>query len=146
MARPPLQVEVVAADRFVWSGEAINIIARTVEGDIGILPGHEPLLALMVPCLVEIVTADGRSESLAVDGGYISVARNRVSVLAQEATLGHEVSLDEARRSASAIEAKALNGEADDDEFHQLRILQAQIRAGERYLEARERDGNRAAT
>lgn len=132
MARPPLHVEVVAADRLVWSGQAVNIIARTVEGDIGILPGHEPLLAVLVPCVVEIVTADGRSESLAVDGGYISVAHGRVSVLSQSATLGHEVGLEEARREASTLEAKAMQGDADDDERHHLRILQAQIRAGER--------------
>ena len=132
MSRPPLQVEVVAADRLVWSGESVNIIARTVEGDIGILPGHEPLLAVLVPCVVEIVTADGRSESLAVDEGFISVAHNRVSVLAQVATLGHEVGLEEARREASTLEAKAMQGDADDDDLHHLRILQAQIRAGER--------------
>ena len=132
MARPPLHVEVVAADRLVWSGQAVNIIARTVEGDVGILPGHEPFLAVLVPCVVEIVTADGRSESLAVDGGFISVANGRVSVLSQMARLGHEVGLDEARREASTLEAKAMQGEADDDELHHLRILQAQIRAGER--------------
>jgi len=132
VSRPPLQVEVVAADRLVWSGESVNIIARTVEGDIGILPGHEPLLAVLVPCVVEIVTADGRSESLAVDEGFISVAHNRVSVLAQVATLGHEVGLEEARREASTLEARAMQGDADDDELHHLRILQAQIRAGER--------------
>ena len=132
MARPPLHVEVVAADRLVWSGQAVNIIARTVEGDIGILPGHEPMLAVLVPCVVEIVTADGRSESLAVDGGYISVAHGRVSVLSQSATLGHEVGLEQARREASTLEAKAMQGNADDDELHHLRILQAQIRAGER--------------
>lgn len=132
MSRPPLHVEVVAADRLVWSGEAVNIIARTVEGDVGILPGHEPFLAVLVPCVVEIVTADGRSESLAVDGGFISVANGRVSVLSQLARLGHEVGLEEARREASTLEAKAMQGEADEDELHHLRILQAQIRAGER--------------
>ena len=132
MSRPPLHVEVVAADRLVWSGQAVNIIARTVEGDVGILPGHEPFLAVLVPCVVEIVTADGRSESLAVDGGFISVANGRVSVLSQMARLGHEVGLEEARREASTLEAKAMQGEADEDELHHLRILQAQIRAGER--------------
>nr|WP_220489324.1 MULTISPECIES: F0F1 ATP synthase subunit epsilon [unclassified Tessaracoccus] len=132
VSRPPLHVEVVAADRLVWSGEAVNIIARTVEGDVGILPGHEPFLAVLVPCVVEIVTADGRSESLAVDGGFISVANGRVSVLSQMARLGHEVGLEEARREASTLEAKAMQGEADEDELHHLRILQAQIRAGER--------------
>ena len=132
MDRAPLEVEVVSADRVVWSGNAVNIIARTVEGDIGILPGHEPLLAILVPCLVEIVTDDGRSESLAVDGGFISVAEGHVSVLAQKAELGHEISLDEARKELAPIEAKALKGEANDAEIHRLKMLKAQIRAGER--------------
>ena len=131
MDRPPLEVEVVSADRVVWSGEAVNVIARTVEGDIGILPGHEPLLALLVPGVVEVVTADGRSESIAIDGGFISVAHGHVSVLSQLAKLGEEVSLEKARRQAAAIEAVALKGEASDQEIHHLRILQAQIRAGE---------------
>lgn len=131
MDRVPLELEVVSAERLVWSGKAINVIARTVEGDIGILPGHQPLLALLVPGVVEIVTSDGRSESIAVDGGFISVAHGHVSVLSQMAQLGHEVGLEEANRQASTLEDKALKGQADDDELHHLRILQAQIRAGE---------------
>lgn len=131
MDRAPLEVEVVSADRVVWSGNATRIIARTVEGDIGILPGHEPLLAILEPCRVEIVTDDGRSETLAVDGGFISVAHNHVSLLAQNAELGHEISLDEARKELAPLEAKALKGEADDAEIHRLKMLKAQIRAGE---------------
>lgn len=132
MDRAPLEVEVVSADRVVWSGEAVNIVARTVEGDIGILPGHEPLLAVLVPCLVEIVTPDGRSESLAVDGGFISVAHGHVSVLAQSAELGKEISLEDARKELAPIEAKAQKGEATDAEIHRLKMLKAQVRAGEK--------------
>ncbi|AQP44533.1 F0F1 ATP synthase subunit epsilon [Tessaracoccus flavus] len=132
MERPPLEVEVVSAERVVWSGEAVNVVARTVEGDIGILPGHEPLLAVLVPCLVEIVTADGRSESLAVDGGFISVANGHVSVLSQTAELGKEISLEDARKELAPIELKAQQGQADDAEIHRLKMLKAQIRAGER--------------
>lgn len=132
MERPPLEVEVVSAERVVWSGDAVNVIARTVEGDIGILPGHEPLLAVLVPCLVEIVTADGRSESLAVDGGFISVANGHVSVLSQSAELGREISLEDARKELAPLELKAQQGEADDAEIHRLKMLKAQIRAGER--------------
>ncbi|GAE71249.1 ATP synthase epsilon chain [Cutibacterium acnes JCM 18916] len=44
MDHPPLQVKVVSADREVWKGESVNIIVRTTEGDIGLLPGHEPFL------------------------------------------------------------------------------------------------------
>lgn len=78
-----LFVEVVAADRRVWEGEALSVVARTTEGDIGIMANHEPLLALLVPCAAEILTKDGKREVLAVDGGFISVAENRVAILRQ---------------------------------------------------------------
>lgn len=132
MDREPLHVEVVSADRVVWSGDAVNIIARTVEGDIGILPGHEPLLAVLQPSMVEIVTADGNSESLMVDGGFISVADGHVSVLAQYAEMGREVSLEEARKELAPLVQKAQQGQADDAEIHRLKMLKAQVRAGER--------------
>ena len=131
MADDSLWVEVVSADGRVWEGEALAVVARTTEGDIGILPGHEPVMAALAPCAVEIVTADGRSESVAVDGGFISVAHGRVSVLSQSATMGHEVGLEEAHREAAALVSKAYQGQADDQELHRLRILKAQIRAGE---------------
>lgn len=131
MERAPLHVEVVSADRVVWSGRAVNIIARTVEGDIGILPGHEPLLAVLEPSLVEIVTAEGASESLMVDGGFISVAHGHVSVLAQFAELGKEVSLEDARKELAPLVQKAQQGQADDAEIHRLKMLKAQVRAGE---------------
>ncbi|WP_040284454.1 F0F1 ATP synthase subunit epsilon [Tessaracoccus massiliensis] len=132
MDRSPLHVEVVSADRVVWSGDAVNIIARTVEGDIGILPGHEPLLAVLQPSMVEIVTAEGTSESLMVDGGFISVAHDHVSLLAQFAELGKEVSLEEAQKELAPLVQKAQQGHADDAEIHRLKMLKAQVRAGER--------------
>lgn len=132
MDRSPLHVEVVSADRVVWSGDAVNIIARTVEGDIGILPGHEPLLAVLQPSMVEIVTAEGTSESLMVDGGFISVAHDHVSLLAQFAELGKEVSLEEAQKELAPLVQKAQQGQADDAEIHRLKMLKAQVRAGER--------------
>lgn len=132
MDRSPLHVEVVSADRVVWSGDAVNIIARTVEGDIGILPGHEPLLAVLQPSMVEIVTAEGASESLMLDGGFISVAHDHVSLLAQFAELGKEVSLEEAQKELAPLVQKAQQGQADDAEIHRLKMLKAQVRAGER--------------
>ncbi len=97
-----LAVDVVAADRRVWEGEAISVIARTTEGDIGIMANHEPLLAVLVPCAAEILTADGKREVLAVDGGFISVADNRVSILSQYGRLAHEILVEEAERERRA--------------------------------------------
>lgn len=131
MAREPLELEVVSAERVVWSGRAVQVIARTVEGDIGILPGHEPVMALLVPSRVQIITADGRQESLYVDGGFISVARGHVSILSQEASLGHEISAAEAQKELDALTLRSNSGEATDDELHRIRMLKAQLAAAE---------------
>ncbi len=61
MADTTLRVELVAADRLVWSGEATMVIARTTEGDIGVLPGHAPNLSLLVDGVVDIRTTEGET-------------------------------------------------------------------------------------
>lgn len=132
MAREPLSVQVVAADRLVWSGEAVNVIARTTEGDIGILPGHEPLMAVLTPSVAEIVGADGRTRTMAVDGGFISVAQGRVSILSQEVQRAEEISLERAERQIADLEIIRNQGALTDMQEHRLHILKAQIRAAER--------------
>ena len=82
-----ITVELVAADRVVWSGEASTISARTVDGDLGILPGHAPLLSLLVPSAVEIKAVEGAAVVAEVSGGFISVAHNHVSILSEHVTL-----------------------------------------------------------
>ena len=127
-----LHVEVVAADRMVWEGDATNVIVRTTEGDIGILPGHEPLLAVLVPCAAEIVTDDGRREIMALDGGFISVNQNQVSLLAQYASLSREISLERARVELAALEKIRDEGDATDDDVHRLHLAVAQEKAAEK--------------
>ena len=109
-----LFVDVVAADRRVWEGEALSVIARTMEGDIGILPNHEPVLAVLVPSAAEVLTTDGKREVIAVDGGFIAVSDNRVSVLSQYARLAHEISLSEAEHELR--EAQRLRNEGDNSD------------------------------
>lgn len=92
-----LQVELVASDRLVWSGEATMIIARTTEGDVGILPGHAPLLSLMVDGVIDVTTTDNETWVAAVDGGFLSVANNRVSVLAEHTEMAHDIDLEKAK-------------------------------------------------
>ncbi|WP_432536481.1 F0F1 ATP synthase subunit epsilon [Kineococcus arenarius] len=78
----PLQVELVAADRSVWSGEATLVRARTVEGEIGIMAGHEPLLAVLAEGEVS-VTATGGGTTVHVDGGFFSVDSDKVTIVAE---------------------------------------------------------------
>jgi F-type H+-transporting ATPase subunit epsilon len=96
-AEDVLQVELVAADRLVWSGEASMIIARTTEGDVGVLPGHAPMLSLMVDGVVDVTTTDNETWIAAVDAGFLSVADNRVSILAEHAEMAHDIDLEKAR-------------------------------------------------
>ena len=94
MERQPLKLDVVSADRMVWQGDVVNVIARTSEGDIGILPGHEPLMAALTPCMVEIVSADGTTGILAIDGGLLAVAHGHIRILSHEVKPAEEVSLE----------------------------------------------------
>lgn len=77
----PLQVELVAADRKVWAGEATAVFARTMNGELGILPGHTPLLGVLVTGDLRFDTGGGR-QTVQVDSGFLSVDHDRVTVVA----------------------------------------------------------------
>ncbi len=82
-----LQVSVVAADQEVWSGAASMVVAKTSEGEIGILPGHEPMLAILAGGEVRVTTEDGSKITANAAGGFLSVENNNVSVVASAAEL-----------------------------------------------------------
>jgi F-type H+-transporting ATPase subunit epsilon len=80
-----LVVEVVSPEKRVWSGEATMVSARTLEGDLGILPDHAPLLGVLVDGVVTVKAADGSKNEFTINGGFISVSNNRVSILGESA-------------------------------------------------------------
>lgn len=82
-----LEVEIVAADHFVWSGAASLVKARTADGEIGILPGHAPVLAILAPGELGIQPVNGDRINVTVDGGFFSVDSNRVVIVADNATV-----------------------------------------------------------
>jgi F-type H+-transporting ATPase subunit epsilon len=131
MADSLMQVELVAADRLVWSGEARMVIARTTEGDVGILPNHAPMLSLMVDGIVDVSTADDETWIAAVDAGFLSVANNRISILAEHAEMSHDIDLEKARADLErAHKAGELVNEAE--EAAERAWAEARIRAAER--------------
>jgi len=82
-----LHVELVAVEEKVWSGEAEMVVARTTEGELGVLPGHTPLLGqLAQPGQVRIKQPGGEELAYDVDGGFLSVTGDGVTVLAESAT------------------------------------------------------------
>jgi F-type H+-transporting ATPase subunit epsilon len=125
MSDDTLQVEVVAADRLVWSGEAKVVNARTAGGEIGILANHMPILSLLEAGAVEVETADGDTLVAAVDDGFISVAANRVSILAGHAELAKDIDLSQAR---SDLE----RAQGEDGTEAEVRRARARVRAAER--------------
>jgi F-type H+-transporting ATPase subunit epsilon len=131
MSDTQMQVELVAADRLVWSGEATMVIARTTEGDVGILPNHAPMLSLMVDGLVDVTTADGETWIAAVDAGFLSVANNRISILAEHAEMSHDIDLEKARADLDRAHAA---GENDDETSAAVdrAWAEARIRAAEK--------------
>ncbi|THJ66207.1 F0F1 ATP synthase subunit epsilon [Arthrobacter echini] len=86
-----LEVEIVAADHFVWSGAARSVSARTSNGDIGILPGHTPILAVLEAGELAVVPVSGERIVVGVDGGFFSVDSNRVVIVADNAQVGGSV-------------------------------------------------------
>ena len=125
-----MQVELVAADRLVWSGEAAMVLARTTEGDVGVLPDHAPMLSLMVDGVVQVTTADDEVWVAAVDAGFLSVAANRISILAEQAEMSHEIDLEKARHD---LERAQTTGEFNDEaaEAAARAWADARIRAAE---------------
>ncbi|MCX6428313.1 MAG: F0F1 ATP synthase subunit epsilon [Actinobacteria bacterium] len=80
-----LNVELVSPIERLWTGEATMVSARTVEGDLGILPGHAPIFGVLVDGQVSIKAIDGSVEEFSVRGGFLSVSNNRVSILTESA-------------------------------------------------------------
>jgi F-type H+-transporting ATPase subunit epsilon len=104
-----ISVELVAVERRLWSGTATMVVAQTTEGELGVLPGHEPLLGQLVEGgVVKIRTADGETVMAAVHGGFLSVTGDGVSILAESAELAEEINVEQARAE--------LTGAEDDDE------------------------------
>lgn len=126
-----IRVEVMAATGVAWEGDALSVVARTTEGDIGIRPDHEPLLAAMEPCAAEVLTVDGRREILALDVGFLSVADNRVSLLSQYARVAREIDVAEAEREFAAAAKRIEAGESDLETVRHYKRAKAQLKAAE---------------
>jgi|SRR5690349_4921846 F-type H+-transporting ATPase subunit epsilon len=122
-----LQLELVSADRVVWSGEASMVLARTTDGEIGVLANHTPVLSVLLPSAVEITEVDGGRQYAVIDGGFLSVANNRVSVLAEHAQLAAEVDLEAARRNLDEARSAA-ESPTDPD----LLLAEARVFVGEK--------------
>ena len=95
----PLNVEVVATDGKVWSGQASTVVLRTKSGEIGLLPGHAPLLAALDFGPVTIRPLEGSELKAAAHGGFVIVDSNNVIVLAETAELASDIDVKRAQKA-----------------------------------------------
>ncbi|OOK78145.1 ATP synthase F1, epsilon subunit [Mycobacterium kansasii] len=98
-----LNVEFVAVDRKIWSGKATFLFTRTTVGEIGILPHHIPLVAQLVDdAMVRLEREDDKDLRVAVDGGFMSVTEDGVTILAESAAFESEIDESAAKHDAES--------------------------------------------
>ncbi|HXR40998.1 MAG TPA: F0F1 ATP synthase subunit epsilon [Acidothermaceae bacterium] len=103
----PLSVELVSAERKVWTGEAAFVVARTLDGELGILPGHVSLLGVLAEGFTVRVSGGEAGDGIeaAVHGGFLSVSDDYVAILAEVAELSNEIDVERARAALDRANA-----------------------------------------
>nr|WP_221474018.1 F0F1 ATP synthase subunit epsilon [Planomonospora venezuelensis] len=126
-----MRVGVVSPEREIWSGEADMVIAKTVDGEIGIMPQHAPVLGVLVEGGVLKVKRGGGEADLvaAVHGGFLSVADNEVSILAEVAELGSEVDVARAKHALDRAQASVEANQENADAAAEAKRARARLRA-----------------
>jgi F-type H+-transporting ATPase subunit epsilon len=131
-----LQVELAVPEGELWAGPAALVIAKTLDGDIGVLTGHSPVLGILAEgSMVRIRTesadeaASGDEVVAAVSGGFFSVADDRVSILARQAQLGGEVDTSAARAALDEALQQAEGAASGSEEPADVRYFRALLRA-----------------
>ena len=122
----PLNVEVVSPERVLYSGEADMVVCRTSEGEIAFLPGHVPFLGALGIGVVRSLLPDHGEQAVAVHGGFVEVANDRVIVLSDVAELAEQIDVNRAQRAKQRAEER-LNADAEDEEA-QAALLRATTR------------------
>jgi F-type H+-transporting ATPase subunit epsilon len=129
-----LHVELLMPDRKMWSGEAGLVIAKTLDGDIGVQTGHSPVFGILYPgSLVRIREVPGDDNPgdvvrAAVRDGFLSVTDNRVSILASVGQLANDIDVEVARAELDAATAEAGSPSAAE-ESADVRYARARLRA-----------------
>ena len=133
-----LRVELVAPEGEIWSGNARMVIAKTLDGDLGVLTGHPPVLGILAEgSLIRIIDPedggeDSREVLAAVRSGFLSVADDRVSILSRQAQVGQRVDAAAVKAELDAA-VEAAGPAAPEDESSDVKYSRALLRAaGER--------------
>ena len=129
MSDKTMPVSVVSAEDHVLDGEATELYARAVEGEIGILPGHAPALVALDVGPVRVTLADGTKVRIAVHHGVLFVAEDgKVIVLADIAELAEDIDLERAQAKAERIKRRLEAGAAGDVEVQRISLRKQELR------------------
>jgi F-type H+-transporting ATPase subunit epsilon len=124
----PVEVHIVTPVREVWAGDVQELIARGVDGEVGILGGHAPLLVQLAIGPLRMLSDGGETRAV-VDGGFLHVSTHegvtRADVLASHAELEQEIDVEAARSRLAALEGRSIE---DDDEVAKGEIAKAAAR------------------
>ena len=124
-----MQVEVVSPEKVLFSGEAKQVITRTLGGgEIAFLPGHAPFLGALTECHTRITLADDSVLDVAVHGGFVQVSGNTVSILSDIAELADQIDRQRAVRAMEAAE-ESLRKEHDAEAVAALSRAHARLNA-----------------
>jgi F-type H+-transporting ATPase subunit epsilon len=124
-----MQVALVEPEGELWSGSAELVIARTIDGEIGLLTGHAPVIGILYEGSMVQIRPDGGGPDVfaAVSGGFLSMADNRVSILARQAELGQDV--DTSQVESFLAEALGAAGAVGPEEPADVRYYRSLLRA-----------------
>lgn len=120
-----MTVEVVSAERRLWSGEASEVYARSLDGEIGILPGHQPCLLALDIAPVKMRTVEGEDQRVAVHNGFLYFRDNHLVILADVAEVATEIDIRRAERQK--LDAERRLGDAEDAEVR-AKLRRATVR------------------
>ena len=122
-------VNVVSADRELFNGEVTAIAATTVTGEIGILAGHTPLLALLKPGQVRLTLEGGGEEIMYVSGGFVEVQPGQVMILADKAERADSLNEEKIQAARQRAEAAMREGAKNRMDYAKAQVELAQATA-----------------
>ncbi|MDZ4065097.1 MAG: ATP synthase F1 subunit epsilon [Coriobacteriia bacterium] len=116
--------EIITPERIVYTNEVAMVVAPTIDGEVGILPLHAPLVSALKPGEIRVRSDNDEVEWFAIAGGYIQVHEDKVIILADHAAIASQIDVERARRGMELAQARLreLSRDADTSEVNECEI------------------------
>lgn len=117
MAQRQLQCEVITPDKIIYEGNVDMVVAPGTDGELGILPLHMPIVTTLRVGELRLKHGDDKQDYIAIDGGYMEVSEDKVTILATAAEYASKMDVAEINKIKEEIEARLASIPKDSDEF-----------------------------